>query len=537
MKEKVITEKLNDVKKEEKIIKEKNEIEKVEKKDETPVAKKSKRRNRTRRRRNKKNKKKNKNILGIILGIILLLITIIFFGLLKSLNIIPNKYFLIGAILVALITTNMVLILLTKPKKKHKGLKVIKKICYVVSILLILVYAFGTYYLNKTLHFIDNISVLTEEITNYYIIVLKDSKHKETSDLYMETLMYMDNTDKKVINSIKLDLKYSTASDTTILKEKFFNKEVEAILVSDITKNKLEEEVENFSETIRILETISIKNKIEDITKKVTIKNTPFNVLISGIDTYGNINQTSRNDVNIIATVNPNTNEILLTSIPRDYYVQLHGKEGYKDKLTHASYYGINTQVQTIEDIFDIDINYYVKVNFSTVVKLVDAIGGIKIYSDRYLYLYNGPCNVYKGYNNVNGNCALAFARERYAYSDGDLHRGRNQQEVIKAIFNKLSSGTTIVTKYTELLEVLKGKFATNMDMNEVLELVKYEVNDLPNYHIESTQVDGDGDMGKTYSYPNETLWIMIPNQDTIDAAKALMDKILNDKSIKESSN
>ena len=143
----------------------------------------------------------------------------------------------------------------------------------------------------------------------------------------------------------------------TKLKEKLYNHEVESILISDIIKNKYEEDDETFTNNIRILKTIEIKKSIEDITKKVSIKNTPFNILISGIDTYGDINQTSRNDVNIVVTVNPNTNEILLTSIPRDYYVQLHGTTGYKDKLTHASYYGINMAVETIEDILDIDIN------------------------------------------------------------------------------------------------------------------------------------------------------------------------------------
>ena len=135
-----------------------------------------------------------------------------------------------------------------------------------------------------------------------------------------------------------------------------FNQEVESILITDIIKNKLEEDYEDFRQNIRILETIEIKNTIEDITKKVSIKNTPFNVLISGIDTYGEISSVSRSDVNIIATINPNTSKILLTNIPRDMYVPLAGKTGLKDKLTHAGVYGINTSVGTLENFLDINI-------------------------------------------------------------------------------------------------------------------------------------------------------------------------------------
>ena len=480
--------------------------------------------------KNNKKKKRNKNIIGISLGILLLIITIIFLCLINAINLIPNNYFAIIAVIIAIMTLVIETFLLIK--KKNVILKGIKIFCCIISIFLIAIYSFGIHYLSKTVNFLDNISKVEEEITNYYIIVLKDSIYQETSDLYNKSLLYLENTNQEVIDSIKLDLSYTTTKDTNEIKNKLYNQEIDAILISDITKNKLEEDDENFNTTTKILETISIKNKIEDITKKVSIKNTPFNVLISGIDAYGDINQTSRNDVNIVATINPNTNEILLTSIPRDYYVQLHGTTGYKDKLTHASYYGTNIAVKTIEDILDIDINYYVKVNFSTVIELVDELGGIEIYADQSVYL-RPNCNIKEGYNTVNGTCALAFSRERHSYADGDRHRGRNQQQVIEAIFKKVSTGSTIINEYTNILKVLDGKFATNMDINEVLNLVKYEVNDLKNYHIESIQVDGYGSMGKTYSYPYEDLWIMIPYEDTINNAKETINKVLNNQSVK----
>ena len=475
-------------------------------------------------------KRKKLSLFGIILGILLIIMTISLIVLINTFNVIPDNYYIL--IIVFLISSNIILNLLLMFNFKNKFLKVMHIISYVITILLLISFSFGIFYLNKTMNLFDNFNVIKEEVTDYYIIVLNDSVYQEPSDLYEKTLEYYDKTDKEVLDSIKLSLTYSSTSDINSLKDNLFNHKVESILISDIIKNKYEEEDSTFNEKIRVLKTISIKNEIEDITKRVSIKNTPYNLLISGIDTYGDINKTSRNDVNIVATINPNTNQILLTSIPRDYYVKLHGTEGYNDKLTHASYYGINMQVQTIEDIFDIDINYYVKVNFSTVVDLVDKIGGIEVYADQYVKLGGCP-EINVGMNKLNGKCALAFSRERHSYIDGDRHRGRNQQEVIKAIFNKLSSGTTILTSYTDIIDSLDGKFATNMDMEEVTSFIKYELNDLKDYKIVSTQVDGYGSMGPTYSYPSQDLWIMIPYPETINNAKELMNKVLNNEVIK----
>ena len=476
-------------------------------------------------------KKLKKNIFGIIVGILLLLFTSSFLILLNILDVIDNNLYIIIFIALFVITLLINCVLFIRPNIKNSFWKniysCIRIFAFLIAFLLIGAYGFMTHYLNKTMNFIDNIGVITEEVTNYYIVVLKDSRYQEASDLYDKSLVYFDRTDGEVINSLKLDLDMKATNDLDELKRMFFDNEVESMLISDIIKNKYEEDDLSFNDKIRILDTISIKNEIEDITKSVSIKNTSFNVLISGIDTFGDIKYTTRNDVNIIATVNPNTDQVLLTSIPRDYYVQLHGKKGLKDKLTHASYYGTDTVVKTIEDILDIDINYYVKVNFSTVVELVDTLGGIDVYADQAVTLYTGR-KIKKGYNTLKGEDALAFSRERHAYYDGDNHRGRNQQEVIKAIFNKLSSGGTILTKYTELLNVLDGKFVTNMNMDEVLGFVKYEMTDLTNYKINSIQLTGSGSMGETYSYPGQNLWIMIPNKKSIEKANKKINEVLD---------
>ncbi len=479
---------------------------------------------------NNKKKKIQFSILGIILNIILLLMSIFLLISINILGIIPNNYYIFITIFVIITLFIISFFLIFKFRKRI--LKIIKMLVFILTMLLISIYAIGIYYLDKTMNLFDNISLMREEISYYYIVVLDSSVYQEVSDLYEKKLAYYERTEDLVLDKIKLELDYEVIDDINILKDKLYNMEVDAILISDIIKNKYEEDDENFDDNTRIISQIEIKKEIEDITKRVSIKNTPFNILISGIDTYGDINRTSRNDVNIVVTVNPNTNEILLTSIPRDYYVQLHGTTGYKDKLTHASYYGTNMAIATIEDILDIDINYYIKVNFTTVVELVDEIDGVDVYADQSVYLGKN-CQIIEGYNHLNGKCALAFSRERHSYADGDRHRGRNQQEVITAIFKKITSGTTILTEYTNILDVLEGKFATNMDTNEITDFLKFELNDLKDYSITSIQLDGYGSMGETYSYPNQELWIMIPDEDTITNAKLLINKVLNNESIK----
>lgn len=469
---------------------------------------------------------KKKNIIGIIAGILLFIITTIFIVILKKLDVVPDKYFmlLVAASYIVTIITDIFLFI----SSDNIVFKLFKGLAYIVTILMIVGYSCGIYYLNKTTHFMNNLNTIKKEITSYYIIVMKESKYDEISDLYGKNLTYYEGTSQEVLSKIRLELNYSTVKNIDSLKDRLYTAKTDSILVSDLIKEDLEEKYTDFSERTRVLKTIDITKDVEDITKKVSIKNTSFNVLISGMDSYGTINKTTRNDVNMIATINPNTNKVLLTSIPRDYYVQLHGKTGYKDKLTHAGIYGINTVVQTIEDLFGIDINYYVRVNFTTVESLVNTIGPIEIYSDKAMSL--DGCKYVVGTNTVNGKCALRFARERHSYVEGDNHRIKNQQEVIKGIFNKLSKSAMVVTDYTSILDSLDGKFATNMDMKDITAFIKYELEDITKYEILDTQVTGTGSMELTYSYPHQKLYVMFPSEQSVESAKEYINKISNEK-------
>ena len=201
------------------------------------------------------------------------------------------------------------------------------------------------------------------------------------------------------------------------------SKEVNVIIINEANRNLIEDYYATFSDDTRVLNTHSVKTVIEKKEKKLDdITETPFNVYLSGIDVYGDIETTSRSDVNVIMTVNPNTKEILLTTTPRDFYVPLSVSNGIPDKLTHAGIHGVDCSVKTLEMLYDIDIDYYVRVNFTSVKKIVDLLGGVKVYSDFDFTSDWGP-SFKKGYNKVNGKQALAFCRERHHFAEGDKDR------------------------------------------------------------------------------------------------------------------
>lgn len=292
----------------------------------------------------------------------------------------------------------------------------------------------------------------------------------------------------------------------------------------------LGDEIKNFKESTKILYTIKheiqTNTKAEDANSKYNIKSGKFNVYISGIDTSGNISNVSRSDANILMSINTNTHEALLTSIPRDYYVTLHSY-GAKDKLTHSGIYGVNETVKTAEDLLDTDINYYVRVNFTTVIKLVDKLGGIDVYSD-YNFSRNGY-NFKKGYNHINGDAALVFSRERYSFAGGDNQRVKNQQHVIEAVMKKVLNSTTLLTKYTDILDSLKGSFQTNIAQDDISALVKDQINNMSSWTIKSNSLTGTGASSSTYSMGSTKLYVMVPNSTSVTSAKEKIDEVLGE--------
>ena len=527
-----IAEKLKEEEKKIEEIKEKEEI-KLEEKKQEEQKRKVKLKN-----ARKKKFRASVNIISLIIGIFFLLSMATMFGLVTYLNVLPAKFFIPFTILTALFTL-LVSFMLFNFKIK-KGIKIF------FSVLGIIVVAVSAVVLNYAMHtfdFLKDISNVDMKITEkYYVMVKENSPYNKLEDIATFTVgTFNENTNiyQEAIKQLteKVDVTLVECDSSIQNVDNLLSGESTAILLSNLHKDQYEEEHKGFSEQVRVLETIEVETDHKE-NEVVTIKPVSEDVMtiyISGIDTYGGINLRSRSDVNMLVTVNKKNHEILLTSIPRDYYVQLHETYGYKDKLTHAGIYGVNMSVQTIQDFMGIDINYYVRVNFSTLEAVVNSIGGIDVYSDiTFRPLHHKAVVIRQGMNHMDGKTALAFARERYAYQDGDRHRVRNQQEVLKAIISKATSDVSILTRYTTLLNNVSGYFQTNVDMNEVAKIVKIQLDEMPSWTIKQYSLDGTGSKQPTHSMGATPLYVMIPNQDTVNTGSRYINGMTKGKTFKE---
>lgn len=461
-----------------------------------------------------------KNVSLFIKGLFLISIIVLFTILFKT-KIIPTKY--IVELLIILVLINLIFILVDIKFNRKKVLVIILDI---LSIIFIVILNFATVKLIETDSFFNKITSNNKvEISNYYVVINKDSNYEKLRDIKNKNIKILKSESnykevKEKLNS-KVKINFDDEEELTNLGNYLLESKDNLIIISDANYDLLDENIENFKESTKILYTLSIESVLEDISKDKKVTKEPFNIYISGIDTYGKISTKARSDVNIIMTVNPVTKKILLTSIPRDYYVQLHGTTGYKDKLTHAGVYGINMSVQTIEDLLDIDINYYLRVNFNTLIDVVDELDGIEIYSDSSFTPWtNQSCKFQKGTQKVDGKCALAFARERHAYNSGDRHRGENQQQVITALINKATTSKKVITNYSNILNALDGSFQTNLSTEEIYALINMQIDDMASWSIESISLNGYDSSNYTYSYGSQKLYVMEPNYETVKTAQ-----------------
>lgn len=470
-------------------------------------------------------KKKKVPFIYKIISFLLLIVTLFFLGNLIFLNVLSNTYLVI-IIGIVLILNGFLSMMMIKGKKK--------KIGSFLSIIVILIFSLLDFYLAKTTGLMSNLN-LNYKTYNYSVIVLKSSHYKKLKDITGKELGYYDDSSditKEALNKVmtKEELTAKDYNDTEKLANALMDKKVDAVLIEDSYLDILNENItiegKSFKDYIRKIYKFVLVKKTTDISKDTNVTKTPFNVYVSGIDTYGEISSVSRSDVNMVITVNPETQQILLTSIPRDYYVKLHGKSGYRDKLTHAGLYGVDMSIQTIEDLLDIDINYYVKVNFSSVVDIVNAIGGVNVYSD---YTFTSIDNYHytKGYNAVNGEEALSFARERKAFAAGDRQRVKDQQALLKAIFDKCTS-KAIITKYSKLLDSMKNSFVTNMKMSRLTSLVKMQLSKNYEWNIVTNSLNGSDSKNYTYSAPSSLAYVMEPTEESVSYAHELIQRVLD---------
>lgn len=478
--------------------------------------------------RRNKNKTAKLNFFKLV-AFIYVVITIIFYISILKMNMLPGWVIAMFTIAEIIFTFAMVVGLI----KKHRTYK-LTVLCFIIVLLVSGIYIYVTRYVLATSNFLGEILKEFAETEDYYIVVRKESSYSKIEDIANKDV-YMfqvaDDVKSKIAN--KVSITFNSKNNLTDIGNDLIQKNIDVILVSSTQYNMISEEIKDFKTDTKIIYTekheLQTSTKTDNTASKYSIKSGKFNVYISGIDTSGNISNVSRSDANILATVNTETHEVLLTSIPRDYYVTLHSY-GAKDKLTHSGIYGINETIKTAEDILDTDINYYVRVNFTTVIKLVDKLGGIDVYSE-YDFTSNAAKAFHynKGYNHLNGEEALAFSRERYAFNSGDNQRVKNQQAVIEAVIKKVLNSTTLLTKYTDILEALKGSFQTNIAQDDISALVKDQINNMSSWSVKTNSLTGTGASSSTYSMGSTPLYVMVPSSTSVNDAKDKIDKVLGE--------
>lgn len=455
-----------------------------------------------------------------IVSFIILIVSII------RLNILPTKYLII--VIGSMVILTLINLFFAFFKKKPP---VFRPISIVLSILFSAISIFAFLKINDTINFFANFG--SDKITNTYnVIVAKDSELGEDSDLANKTIYaYRDLTIDQdlIIDAIKNNYNANTEfiDNVLTLATDLMNNTEKIGVINAGTLEAFLSDNNLYEDSFRIIKSFDIITETEQ-SHEVDITKDPFVIFLSGIDTRsGTLPSRSLSDVNIVATINPKDHKILLTTIPRDYYVHLAGtpEDSLNDKLTHAgSQGGIALSKATIEELLGIEINYYARVNFNFVQNLVDAIGGIDIdpgvdYS--FTCWTDRGCTFHPGINSVGGRCALAYARERKSFAEGDINRGEHQEQVIGLILDKISNSSTLLASYSDILASLSGTFETNIESDDITTFFKNQLENMKPWKIDNLNLKGEGVMDVTYSYPYQNLFVMYPDESTIEAAKA----------------
>ncbi len=396
-------------------------------------------------------------------------------------------------------------------------------------------------YANTSIQTVEKINKKKDtERLKMSFVVLKESPLETMKDLENVEVSIANQMDKENINKVlkkykkerKKDLNVEDAGDYLTLGQNLINGNTQAILLNENFRKMLDDTVGSFSDRTRVIKTYSINGNNKFKENKEVKKDQSFNVYISGIDTYGDLSTVSRSDVNLIVSVNPKKGKILITSIPRDTYVNIAGLGEYaNDKLTHAGLFGVETSIKTIEKLLDINIDYYAKVNFTTLTKLIDLLGGIEVENPVSFDTIDGKYTFPQGKIEMDGDMALSFSRERYHLAEGDIDRGKNQARVMTGIIRKLLSTETLLN-FNSIAEVALDSVNTNMPYDKMIEMANGQIEEAKDWKIKSQALKGEDATGlPSYLMPTSNLFMMKADDDSI---KEIRSNILKNNKIKK---
>lgn len=474
-------------------------------------------------------------IFAALLSIVLLVLSGFAAYQIVTLNVLPSNLLL--PVILIIVILNAILILLINFVTHAIWTKVISVI---LVILVGCTMGFGNVYLYETYSTLTSVTGAEKgSIKNTISVITKTDHDEDIQSLKNEKIGVLRNIDSVGTKKCQTKLKkysfsYKKYDNLQALVKALYEDEVQAIVMNEIYRANVEEmeEYSGFSnETKSIYQAVYYTNNKNDALVVDDITKNPFTIFVSGNDTYGDIDELSRSDVDMIVTVNPTTSTVLMVNIPRDYYVQTsYGN----DKLTHTGMYGIEETKQTVENLLGIDINYTFRVNFSSAEDIVDALDGVDIEVPEGMAVERLNADwalegVHEGWNHLNGARALAYARERHAYVDGDIQRAKNQQQVLEAIIKKAAS-SKILTNYTKLLKSFKNAFDTNMSTNEITALLQYELQAMPNWKFQNYVLRGTNSSAVCASMAQE-LSVVMPEDYCVSIARQKIEAVLDGKS------
>lgn len=465
-----------------------------------------------------------KQFIGWLLTVVQLVASVIFILTIAFLGVLPAVYLgVLAAVVTALVILTRLLLSRSRKKKRYYA-------GVVISILLSVALFAADFYLSKVNSVIEEVTGAVYETTIIGVYVLDDDPAQELEDAADYDFGYLrsygrEDTDYAIEQMEKrFGGEFSRQSYSTMvdLADALYAGESQAIILSSAYVDVIADTdgYDTFAEDIRLLYTVQWEEELETADASENV----FTVLISGIDTDGAISTKSRSDVNILAVVNRNTHQVQLISTPRDYYVALSISNGVKDKLTHAGIYGIQVTMDTIGMLYDVDVDYYFRINFTGFVELIDAMGGITVNSE--VAFSTGSYTFTVGENYLDGEAALAFVRERHAFSSGDRQRGKNQMAVVSAVISQMQT-LSFLQNFSGFLDGVESSFETNIPSDLITDMVKEQIAGGDSWNVASYSVDGTGDYATTYSMSQE-LYVMIPDEETVEYAKSLINAVLS---------
>ena len=473
---------------------------------------------------NKYSRRSGSNKLGTLCIILQTIASVALMAVLYLLGMIPDKYLVLAAAVLFFwwcVTWNSQV---ARRKRGTWG--------KVFSLLMAVVMFTGSYYVAQANNMIGKITGSNYKVDKMVVAVRADDSAETIEDAANYTYGVQFEKGADNIQTAVTDIEKQIGVDTIELKEydsvqdqarALVDGDCDAIIYNSAYTTLMEEAVDGYSDKVKVLYTFNIRVELDfgnstGATDDSIIKE-PFTVYISGIDVYGDVSETSRSDVNIIAVVNPQTHQILLVTTPRDYYVPIPGiSGGQRDKLTHAGIYGIDASMRTLGELYETDINYYARLNFTSLIDIVDTLGGIDVYSELAFTTSKDSeyiMDVQEGYNHFNGKETLAFCRERHNLPDGDNQRGKNQQAVITAMLKKCLSPTMLL-KANTIMEQVSKDVETNMTQEQINALIKYQLNSNATWTIQSVAAEGTNTKGTCYSSGDTELFIMEPIESSV---------------------